>query len=80
MGSTTHFEKDKRELAKDVHILACLGVRVMDSVEGLVVMYEVASSLTSKVKEKQDQGPIFIELKASLHKKKITHSSRYSIH
>ena len=33
MGSTTHIEKEKRELAKDVHRLARLGVRLMDSTE-----------------------------------------------
>ena len=31
MGSTTHVEEEKRELAKDVHRLARLGVRLMDS-------------------------------------------------
>ncbi|XP_069145447.1 uncharacterized protein [Solanum lycopersicum] len=38
MGSTTHIEKEKRELAKDVHRLACLGVRRMDSTKGQIVV------------------------------------------
>ena len=29
MGSTTHLEEEKKELANDVHRLACLGVRTM---------------------------------------------------
>ncbi|KAH0702583.1 hypothetical protein KY285_016861 [Solanum tuberosum] len=71
MGSTSHFEEDKRELAKDVHRLARLGVRVMDSTEGrVVVMNGAESSLVSEVKEKQDQDPILLELKANVHKQK----------
>ncbi|KAH0654435.1 hypothetical protein KY290_032963 [Solanum tuberosum] len=53
MGSTAHFEEDKRELVKDVHRLARLGVRLMDSTEGgVVVMNRAESSLVSEVKEK----------------------------
>ncbi|KAH0715889.1 hypothetical protein KY284_008794 [Solanum tuberosum] len=37
MGSTAHVEEENRELAKDVHRLARLGVRLMDSTEGGVV-------------------------------------------
>ncbi|KAH0780669.1 hypothetical protein KY290_000267 [Solanum tuberosum] len=37
MRSTTHFEEGKKELAKEVHRLARLGVRLMDSTEGGVV-------------------------------------------
>ena len=39
MGSTTHFEEDKKELAKDVDRLALLGFHLMDSRKrGIVVM------------------------------------------
>ena len=31
MGSTSHVEEKKRELAKDVHMLTRLGVRLIDS-------------------------------------------------
>ena len=37
MGSTAHVEEEKRELAKDVHRLARLGVKLLDSTEGIVV-------------------------------------------
>ncbi|KAH0683066.1 hypothetical protein KY289_020818 [Solanum tuberosum] len=38
VGSTNHFEEGKKELAKEVHRLARLGVRLMDSIEMGVVM------------------------------------------
>ncbi|WMV19535.1 hypothetical protein MTR67_012920 [Solanum verrucosum] len=64
MGSTTHFEEDKKDLARDVHRLARLGVRLMDSTKGgVVAMNGVESSLVLEVKEKQDQDSILLELK-----------------
>ncbi|KAH0730162.1 hypothetical protein KY289_001350 [Solanum tuberosum] len=72
MGSTTHVEVEKRELAKDVHRLARLGVRLLDSTEGgVVLMNRAESSLVSEVKEKQNQDPILLELKENVHKQKI---------
>ncbi|WMV46834.1 hypothetical protein MTR67_040219 [Solanum verrucosum] len=71
MGSTAHVEEERRELAKDVHRLARLGVRLMDSTEGgVVVMNGAESSLMLEVKGKQDQDPILLELKANVHKQK----------
>ena len=46
--------RKNRELAKDVHRIACLGVRLIDSTKGLVMMNGAESSLVSKVKENQD--------------------------
>ncbi|KAH0679031.1 hypothetical protein KY284_020116 [Solanum tuberosum] len=72
MGSTAHIEEGKRELAKDVHRLARLRVRLMDSTEeGIAVTNGVESSLVSEVKEKQDQDPILLELKANVQKQKV---------
>ena len=34
MGSTTHIEEEKKELVKDVHRLARLGVRLVDYTSG----------------------------------------------
>ena len=66
MGTTVHFEEDKKELTKEVHRLARLGVRLMNSIEGgAVVMNEYESSFVSEVKDEQDQDPIWIELKVS---------------
>ena len=39
MGSTTHIEDEKKELAKDVHRLARLGVQLNDSTSGGVSVY-----------------------------------------
>ncbi|KAH0728078.1 hypothetical protein KY284_003943 [Solanum tuberosum] len=72
MGSTAHIEEGKRELAKDVHRLACLGVRFLYSAEGgIVVANRAESSLVSEVKEKQDQDPILLELKANVQKQQV---------
>ena len=35
MGSTTHIEDEKKKLAKEVHRLARLGVRLVDSTSGV---------------------------------------------
>ena len=32
MENTTHFEEDKKELAKDVHRFVLLGVRLINSI------------------------------------------------
>ncbi|KAH0744677.1 hypothetical protein KY290_032670 [Solanum tuberosum] len=49
MGSTAHVEEVKKELVKDVHRLARLGVHLMDSTEGgVVVMNGAESSLVSE--------------------------------
>ncbi|KAH0720291.1 hypothetical protein KY284_005321 [Solanum tuberosum] len=72
MGSTAHVEEENRELAKDVHRLFRLRVRLMDSTEGRVlVMNGAESSLVFEVKEKQDQDPILLELKANVHRQKV---------
>ena len=70
MCSTTHIEEEKKELPKDVHILAHLEVRIMDfTEEGIVVTNGTKSSLVSKVKEKQDQDPSLVDLQVNVHKK-----------
>ncbi|KAH0669635.1 hypothetical protein KY289_024128 [Solanum tuberosum] len=75
--STSHVEEEKKKLAKDVHRLARLGVRLMDSTErGVVVMNGAESSLVSEVKENQDQDPILVELKANVHKQKVLASEQ----
>ena len=55
MGSTSHVEDVKKELAKDVHRFARLGVRLMDSTKGVIKVTNGAeSSLVLEMKEKQD--------------------------
>ncbi|WMV32884.1 hypothetical protein MTR67_026269 [Solanum verrucosum] len=82
MHSPSHVEEGKKELPKDVHRLARLGVWLVDSNEGeVMVMNWVESSLLSEVKEKQDKYPIFLELKGNVHKKKLMTSKqgRYGV-
>ncbi|WMV24386.1 hypothetical protein MTR67_017771 [Solanum verrucosum] len=69
MSSTAHIGEGKKELAKDVHRFARLGVILIDFTEGgIEVMSRAESSLMSEMKEKQDQDPILLELKANVHK------------
>ncbi|XP_015170747.1 uncharacterized protein [Solanum tuberosum] len=69
MRSNAHVDEEKKELAKEMHRLACLGVHLVDSGEdGVVVMNGVESSLVLEVKEKQEKDPILLELKANVHK------------
>ena len=44
MGSTSHLEEKNKELAKVMHTFACLGVRLMDSTEGEIVVTNGAES------------------------------------
>ena len=55
MGSVAHVEKERKELVKDVHRLARLGVRLMSISDcGVTVQNGKESSLVVEVKEKQD--------------------------
>ncbi|KAH0739920.1 hypothetical protein KY290_038625 [Solanum tuberosum] len=88
MGSIAHIKEGRRELAKDVHRQARLGVRLTDSAEGgIAVTNGVESSVVLEVKEKQDQDPNFLSrlcvpMVDGLQEKIMeeAHSSRYSIH
>ncbi|KAH0689166.1 hypothetical protein KY289_016524 [Solanum tuberosum] len=93
MGSVEHIEEERKELAKDVHRLARLGVCLMSiSDGGVTVQNGVESSLVVEVKEKQDSDPILLELKGAgrlcvpnvgelrQHILASLHNSRYYIH
>ncbi|XP_070050589.1 uncharacterized protein [Nicotiana tomentosiformis] len=72
MGSLAHLEAYQRPLAKEVYRLASLGVRLADSSEGRVIVQNRAeSSLVVKVKEKQYNDPLLVQLKEGIHKHKI---------
>nr|XP_009799040.1 PREDICTED: uncharacterized protein LOC104245169 [Nicotiana sylvestris] len=73
MGSLAHLEAYQRPLARAVHQLACLGVRLADSNEGgVIVQNKDESSLVAEVKEKQFDDPLLAQLKEGIHKHKIT--------
>ena len=64
--------KKEKELAQDVHKLACLGVRLMSISDGGVTVQNGAkSSLVVKVKKKQDSDPILLELKGAVHQQRV---------
>ena len=59
MDNVSHVEEERKELVKDVHRLARLGVILMSiSDNGVTVRNEAESSLVVEVKEKQDSDPI----------------------
>ncbi|XP_070004111.1 uncharacterized protein [Nicotiana sylvestris] len=71
MGSLAHVEANKRTMIKEVHRLANLGVRLLDSEDGGVVLQNrVESSLVAEVKEKQISDPYLLQLKEGIHKHK----------
>ena len=72
MGSVAHVEEERKELAKDVHRLVRLGVRLMSISDGGVTIQNGAeSSLVVEVKEKQDSDPILLELKGAVHQQRV---------
>jgi len=72
MGSVTHVVEGKKELARDVHHLARLGVRLFDSAEGSIgVQSSSESSLVSKVKEMQYSDASLVRHKESIKDQKV---------
>ena len=72
MWSITNVEEKKWELAKEVHRLGHLGVRLMGSTKGQIVVTNGAEkSLLLEVEEKQDEYPILNDLKPSVHKQRV---------
>ena len=63
MGSTSHVEGDKKDLVKDIHRLARLGVRLVDSTSGGVLVHPSSeSSSVVEVKKGQHLDPVLMEL------------------
>ncbi|KAH0720092.1 hypothetical protein KY284_005122 [Solanum tuberosum] len=64
--SVAHVEKERKELAKDVHRLARLGVFLMSIFYGGVTIQNGSeSSLVAEVTEKQESDPILLQLKGA---------------
>nr|XP_016456357.1 PREDICTED: uncharacterized protein LOC107780346 [Nicotiana tabacum] len=59
MGNLSHLEAYQRPLARDVHRVASLGVRLADSSKvGVIMQNRAESSLFVEVKEKQYNDPL----------------------
>ena len=72
MGSVAHVEEKRKELVKDVHGLARLGVPLMSISDiGVTVHNREESSLVVEVKEKQHSDPILLELKNAVHNQRV---------
>ena len=64
MGSVSHVEETKRNIVRDVHRFAHLGVRIEDSPNSSVVVHhKFDSSWMVEVNSKQHLDPLLMELK-----------------
>ncbi|XP_070056515.1 uncharacterized protein [Nicotiana tomentosiformis] len=64
MGSIAHVEAEKRQLTREIHHLACLGVQLVNSNDGGGVLQNTAkSSLVAEVKERKYKDPELVELR-----------------
>jgi len=72
MDNVAHINDDKKEIIRDVHCLAHLGVRLMESTKGCVMVHNGSeSSFVSDVKAKQYLHPTLVGLKETVLKKSI---------
>ena len=71
MGSVAHVEEKIKELVKDVHRLARLGVCFMSISDNGVTVQNGAESSLVVVKENQDSDPILLELKGAVHNQRV---------
>ena len=70
MGSVTHVVDDKRDLVKQVHRLARLGVRLQDSLkDAFMVCHNSKSFFVVGVKSKQHLDPLLMEFMETVHSK-----------
>ncbi|XP_070029454.1 uncharacterized protein [Nicotiana sylvestris] len=73
MGSLAHLEAYKIPFTGEVHRFASLGVCLVDSSEGgVIVQNRVELSLVEEVKEKQYDDLFLVQLKEGIHKHKTT--------
>ncbi|WMV42180.1 hypothetical protein MTR67_035565 [Solanum verrucosum] len=67
-----HVEDEKKELVRDVHMLARLGVQLVDSTKGgIMVHHSSESTFVVDVTSKQHLDPILMELKESVLNKSV---------
>ncbi|XP_070036897.1 uncharacterized protein [Nicotiana tomentosiformis] len=82
MGSLAHVEAKKIELDRELHQLTCLGVQLVDSDDGGVVLQNTAkSSLIAEVKERQYEDPELVEVRerVPLQKKPMLELREYGV-
>ncbi|MDV3192745.1 MAG: hypothetical protein Q8840_02185, partial [Sweet potato little leaf phytoplasma] len=64
MGILVHLPPVQREIVRDIHKLANVGVRLVDSEDGgVVVLNSAESSLMASIKQRQYDDPLFFQYK-----------------
>ncbi|WMV18994.1 hypothetical protein MTR67_012379 [Solanum verrucosum] len=77
MVSVAHVEDEKKELVREVHRLAQLGVQLVDSTKGGVMVHNGSESqFVMDVKFKQDLDHLLVELKESILKMSVEASPK----
>lgn len=63
-----YLERDRKGMAKDIFILANLGVQLLDYEDGsIVIPKQTESYLEAAVQEKENDDPIFLQLRDGIH-------------
>ncbi|XP_070005011.1 uncharacterized protein [Nicotiana sylvestris] len=71
MGSLAHVEAEKRQLTREIDQLAYLGVHLVDSGNGGIVLQNTAkSSLIAEVKERQYEDPELVKFRERVPQQK----------
>ncbi|XP_047264618.1 uncharacterized protein LOC124896821 [Capsicum annuum] len=72
IGSVAYLKEEERELAKEVHRLTHLGVRLIDTDDGGIVVQNGSKlSLVMEVKEKQQNDPILSHILGAVQLQKV---------
>ncbi|XP_070005709.1 uncharacterized protein [Nicotiana sylvestris] len=73
IGSLSYLQPEKRGIAHELHQLASLGVRLLDSGDiGITLQDTATSSLVTKVKERQYEDPMLIHYRDTTLQKEKT--------
>ena len=72
MGSLSYLGVEKRELARELHQLASLGVKLLEAEDsGVTIQDTVVSSLVVEVKSQQQEDPSLEQLRAKAQNQQI---------
>ncbi|XP_070003276.1 uncharacterized protein [Nicotiana sylvestris] len=71
MGSLARVKAEKRQLTREIHQVACMGVRLVDSSNGGIALQNTTkSSLIAEVKERQYDDPELVKLREQVPQQK----------
>lgn len=72
MGSVAHINEDRKDLAKDVHILFLLGFSLINILDGGVIVKNGYESFWEVGRvEKKDTHPKLLELNGAIHQQRV---------